>query len=215
MHLTDLPDTDHRLLVRIRDSNDREAWEEFVAVYKPLVYRVGRRHGLQDADAQNLVQEVLRKVAIKLNHATQADAPALKSFRRWLTTVARNSAIDTLRRIKPDAAQGGSDILRNLQQVQAASSDDILASEMRREAFRWAARRIRDEFTDTTWIAFWQTMVEGKSCSQVAEELGKTLGAIYTARSRVVQRLKTEVQRFDWDSVDDDFTDDPDQESIS
>ena len=65
--MTHSPDTRESLLLRIRDSQDREAWQEFVSIYRPLIYRVGRRHGLQDADAQNLAQEVLQKVERKAN----------------------------------------------------------------------------------------------------------------------------------------------------
>jgi DNA-directed RNA polymerase specialized sigma24 family protein len=50
------------LLVRIRDARDREAWGEFVEIYAPLVYKTARRRGLQDSDAADLTQEVLRSV---------------------------------------------------------------------------------------------------------------------------------------------------------
>ncbi|MFN0055056.1 MAG: hypothetical protein ACKV0T_23025 [Planctomycetales bacterium] len=63
--MTHSPDTRESLLLRIRDSQDREAWQEFVSIYRPLIYRVARRHGLKNADAQNLAQEVLPKVKRK------------------------------------------------------------------------------------------------------------------------------------------------------
>lgn len=62
MTVSENPETNDRLLVRIRDPLDRDAWYEFVSIYRPLIYRVGRHHGLQDADAQNLVQVVMHKV---------------------------------------------------------------------------------------------------------------------------------------------------------
>ena len=74
--------------------------------------------------------------------------------------------------------------------------------ELERQAFRWAAERVRCEFTEATWLAFWETMVEGRSCEQVAGELNKSIGAIYTARSRVMQRLKSEVELFDWQAAE-------------
>ena len=51
------------LLMRIRDRNDEESWRTFVMIYAPLIYRYCCRHGLQDADAADLSQEVLEKVA--------------------------------------------------------------------------------------------------------------------------------------------------------
>lgn len=124
------------------------------------------------------------------------------SFRRWLATVARNAAIDTIRRALPDAAHGGTSVRVALENVPApiCVSESVFRLELERQAFRAAARRIRDEFTEPTWTAFWETMVEGQSCSEVAARKGKTTGAIYTARSRVMQRLKEELENFDWHS---------------
>ena len=51
------------LIVRIRDVDDAEAWSQFVDLYGPLLYRYGRRKGLQDSDAADLMQEVMREVS--------------------------------------------------------------------------------------------------------------------------------------------------------
>ena len=58
-----LPDTRASLILRLPDARDVEAWDEFVAIYEPLVYRLARKQGLQHADAQELVQEVLLAVS--------------------------------------------------------------------------------------------------------------------------------------------------------
>ena len=50
------------LLIRLRDVGDADAWRTFVTIYAPLVHRFGRRHGLQDADAADLTQDVLGEV---------------------------------------------------------------------------------------------------------------------------------------------------------
>ena len=89
--------TNERLLLRIADPMDREAWDEFSSIYRSLIYRVGRRLGLQDADAQDLVQEVLQKVAATISDWESGQPSG--SFRRWLQTVARNAAVDAIRRI--------------------------------------------------------------------------------------------------------------------
>ncbi len=198
--MTNSPETRQSLLLRIRDSQDREAWYEFVSIYRPLIYRVGRRHGLQDADAQDLTQDVLQKVERKAGEWKEGQAPG--TFWRWLATVAKNAAIDAIRRAAPDVARGGSSVGEVLQSLpeRDTGSEAVFRLELERQAFRWAARRIRDEFTGPTWTAFWQTMIEGRLCAEVADRLGRSLGAVYTARSRVVQRLKKELEAFDWDS---------------
>jgi RNA polymerase sigma-70 factor (ECF subfamily) len=61
--------------------------------------------------------------------------------------------------------------------------------------FHWAAERIRGEFHDATWNAFWLTAVEGKETRQAAETLGLTIGAVYTARSRILARLRQMIEQ--------------------
>src|SRR5262245_57981036 len=80
------PTTHPSLLVRIRDARDHDAWADFVRLYAPLVYAFARRKGMQDADAADLTQEVLRGVhgaAPRLEYE-----PARGSFRGWLFTIA-------------------------------------------------------------------------------------------------------------------------------
>lgn len=198
MHVNEISGTDEYLLGRLGDPADREAWFEFTSIYRPLVYRVARRLGLQDADAENLVQEVIHKVGSRLSE-TSSSRPE-NGFRRWLSTIARNAAIDVIRRAKPDAGRGGSSVqlaLREIPESRERTSDLVFQRELERQAFRAAAKRIRSEFSDATWHSFWETMVNGRSSSDVAEQLGKTLGAVYTARCRVMQRLKEEVKLLD------------------
>lgn len=198
--MTDNADTRESLLLRIRDARDRDAWYEFTSIYRPLIYRIGRRYGLQDADAQNLVQEVLQK--IERSAEGWEPGQARGSFRRWLATVARNAAVDTIRRVLPDLSCGGTSVqvaLKNLPDRQN-DSEAVFHRELEREAFRWAARRIQSGFTEATWKAFWETMVEGISCVEAAAGLGLSVGAVYTARSRVMQRLKRELEHFDWNA---------------
>src|SRR5438552_1369435 len=81
------PQTRASLLVRLRDGHDREAWRQFVDLYAPLVYGFARRRGLQDADAADLMQDVLRAVS---GAAGRLDYdPAKGTFRSWLFTVTR------------------------------------------------------------------------------------------------------------------------------
>lgn len=196
------PATNETLLARVRDPQDLQAWAEFVSIYRPLLYRFGRRYGLQDVDAQNLVQDDLQKVARQVER-WESGKPS-GGLRRWLATVARNAAIDAIRRVRPDAAQGGTSVQDRLLELRDRrdSSEHELQRELDRQAFRWAAARIRDEFTDSTRSAFWRMTVDGESCSEVAESAGRTLGSVYTARSRVMQRLKEKVNHFDWASAE-------------
>ncbi len=77
-----------------------------------------------------------------------------------------------------------------------------LRFESRRSRFRLAAERIRQEFSDATWEAFFLTAVGGLSPEEAAATLGKTVGAVYAARGRVMHRLRQEIERDDESSVE-------------
>ena len=196
--MTGIPDTRESLLLRIRDPRDRDAWTEFVAIYQPLIHRVARRHGLQEADTQNLTQEVLQKIERQAGEWEPGQSTG--SFRRWLAVVARNAAVDAIRRMRPDAASGGSSVRHALQSVPAPVEDSVaeFRRALERQAFRWAAQRIHDEFAEDTWDAIWRTMVDGEACGDVAKRLRRSVRSVHTARSRVMQRLKQELEHFDW-----------------
>jgi RNA polymerase sigma factor (sigma-70 family) len=187
----EFPETRNSLLLKLQDSADCESWHEFVAIYRPVVYRMARRRGMQDTDAQDLAQAVLISVADSVA-CWQID-PQRARFRTWLVRVARNAIIDAFRRKRPDVGEGGTTQIIRLQQQPVPDHAEI-DTEHRRELFRWAARQVRWEFAEETWLAFWRTAVETKPVQEVAKDLGKSPGAIYIARSRVMRRLQERVR---------------------
>jgi RNA polymerase sigma-70 factor (ECF subfamily) len=183
------------LLIRIRDANDREAWRQFVDIYAPLIYGLARKRGLQDADAADVTQDVFRAVAAVIS-SWDYD-PKRGSFRGWLHTVTRNKINDFLAR-KQARGTGDTATQEFLEQQPDWATPDEDETSWQREAqqriFAWAAERIRGEFQDSTWKAFWQVAVEGKSGEETARELHLSVGAVYVAKSRVLARLKKEIE---------------------
>lgn len=197
--MTESPETRLSLIVRLKDRDDQEAWGDFLEIYRPLVYRLAISKGLQDADAEDVVQQVFGAVARAVDR-WQPDA-ARATFRTWLTTIARNAIINALVRRAPDRASGDTADHQLLAECAAESADSrLLVMESRREIFQWAARRVREEFEPQTWDAFWLTAVEGRDVAEVAQAMDKKPGAVYAARSRVMKRLKQIVQQWDDDA---------------
>ena len=187
--MTESPETRLSLIVRLKDRRDREAWGEFLEIYHPLVCRLALAKGLQHADAEDVAQQVFESVARAVDR-WQPDAERAR-FRTWLTTIAHNAIVNALSRQAPDRASGDTaerDLLAEYVVDQPESQ--MLLLESRREVFRWAARRAREEFEPHTWDAFWLTAVEGRDIAEVAASLRKQPGAIYAARSRVMRRLR-------------------------
>ena len=190
------PETRASLLIRLKDRADHEAWTEFVEIYQPVVYRLARHKGLQHADAEDLVQQVLSAVARVIDR-WESD-PQRARFRTWLSRVATNAIINALSRRTADRAGGGSE-LHELLDAQPADGPDsqLVHLEHRREVFRWAARQIQPEFQPPTWDAFWLTAVEGRDIDELACELKRSRGSIYAARSRVMRRLQEKVREWE------------------
>jgi RNA polymerase sigma-70 factor (ECF subfamily) len=192
----DSPATRPSLLVRIRDARDGPAWAQFVEVYAPLVYGFARKHGLQDADAADLTQDVLRAVAGAAGDF--AYDPQRGSFRGWLFTVVRNTLRNFLSSGQRRGRGSGDTAMHEwLSQQPAPEEDsDFWEREHERRLFAWAAERVRREVHATTWDAFWQTTVEGNDPRDVAQQVGMTVANVYLAKSRVMARLKAHVQQW-------------------
>ncbi len=187
------PVTRPSLLARIRDLSDHQAWGQFVESYAPVVLGYALRHGLQDADADDLAQEVFRAVA-RAAPALRYD-PARGRFRAWLFTVTRNKLRSLLTSRKRDHCdqghRGGDGLLAR--QPAPIDDADLWERECRRQLFRRAAEQVQGQFAPTTWTAFWLVAVEGHEAAAVAGQLGISLGAVYIAKSRVLKGLREQI----------------------
>ena len=193
------PETRPSLLLRVRDPADREAWAEFSEIYRPVICRLARLKGLQAADAEDLAQQVLISIANAIER--WEPEPGRAKFRTWVRRIVQNAILNALTRGAPDKASGDDNDHLLLQQSPARTGpdSDLLKTEYRREVFVWAARQIRDEFTEGTWNSFWLTAVAGREADDVAAQLGRSRGSVYASRSRVMKRLKQMVEEFDED----------------
>ncbi len=184
------------LLNRLKDGADADAWREFVHLYGPVVYGFARKRGLQDADAADLMQEVLRSVA--RNAEKMEYDPNRGTFRGWLYTVTRNKIYNFLNGQKNrPRGTGDSAAQERLDAVadRTDDRDDDWELEYQRRLSAQSMDLVRGEFQPNTWQAFWGTAVEGRPAQQVGAELKMTPGAVYVAKSRVLARLREEVQR--------------------
>src|SRR6478609_5363764 len=128
MAVDDSPLTRASLLVQLRTGSNHIAWQEFINLYGPVVYGFARKRGLQDADAADLMQDVMRSVSAAI---VRVDYDRNRgSFRGWLFTITRNKIFSFLsaRRIRP---QGSGDTTTNrLLDSQPDASDGTDAWEM-------------------------------------------------------------------------------------
>ena len=194
--MAEAPLTRATLLVRLKDSEDDGAWTEFVQLYGPVVYGFARKRGLQDSDAADMVQEVLRSVA--RNAERMEYDPKRGTFRGWLYTVTRNKIYNFLSSQKRRPRATGDTTSQERLESYADPSNEAEADwelEYQRRLSSKAVDRVKHEFQPATWQAFWGTAVEGRQALEVGAALKMTTGAVYVAKSRVLARLRDEVQK--------------------
>ena len=185
--MRDAPTTRISLLARLSGDGNDGAWREFVELYEPAIYRFVRRRGLQDADALEVVQEVLLNVQDLASHPP---ANPIVSFRSWLAQVAKNRAIDLVRkRTRLEQLLESQSVPRNDQY----DEQHELSADLRHQVFVLAAQRIRKLVSEMQWQCFWQTTVELQSPQQVAERLKTSVGNVYVVKCRIMEKLRVEI----------------------
>jgi RNA polymerase sigma-70 factor (ECF subfamily) len=187
------PDTRHSLIVRLKDSRNDLAWTEFVCAYEPFLTRLVRKQGTPERHVADVTQQLLIAIAKSVDGWKPDGKTA--SFRRWLGCVARNVVIKFMVREKKHVTgEGGSDFLKALTETVDRSIDAELQRQYEQELILWAAERVRSEFRESSWQAFWETEIIGRSIADVAKELGVSIGGVYMSRSRIFARIRVIIE---------------------
>jgi RNA polymerase sigma-70 factor (ECF subfamily) len=189
--------TDVSLLARLgHEPRDQAAWREFVARYGPKILHWCRRWRLQEADAEDVTQDVL----LKLNARMASFAyDAAGSFRAWLKTLAHHAWRDLVdERRRAGIAAGDSSIGGLLDSVEAGDGlIEELQVEFQRELMELAIERVRPRVSSRAWEVFRLTVLEGRSGAATADHLHMKIAQVYLAKSRVTKRIGEEVRRLE------------------
>ena len=200
MSLIAEPSTAPSLLVAAQEGHP-EAWNRFVHLYGPLIYRWVRRSGLQSSDAADVTQDVLLCVS---NDLPRFDLGQIGSkFRGWLWTITRRRIVDWRRGQPAELAMGSSVLAAAVAVDQSPNHEsqwnelsDIPPTDARVDTqtlLRRAVAIYRDRFDSKSWQAFWATVVEGRQPDEVAQTLEISRWNVYKSRARILQRLRTEL----------------------
>jgi RNA polymerase sigma-70 factor (ECF subfamily) len=175
---------------------DQAAWGWFVDRYGPCIYGWCRHWRLQDADAQDVTQVVLIKLAEKLRTFVYDRG---RSFRGWLKTLTDHACSDLLQaRQRPGAGTGDSKAAELLQTVEArADLARQLGEEYDRELLGAAMTRVRQRVEARTWDAFRLLALEGRSGVEAAAALGMKVATVFVARSKVQKMIQDEVRKLE------------------
>ena len=191
-----MPETSLSLLKRLQQQPDGVAWQQLVDIYAPLIGRWLARSPLQQADHDDLVQEVLRVVVQKLPDFQRRREG---SFRAWLRMVTINCLREFWRSSqRHPVATGDSDFLQQLQELADPHSE--LAQAWDAEHDRYLVRRlfelIEPQFASTSRQAFRRVVLGGQKPTAVAAELGVSVNAVLLAKSKILRQLRKEIEGF-------------------
>jgi RNA polymerase sigma-70 factor, ECF subfamily len=180
--------TSASLLKRLHGPADQAAWDRFVRLYTPLLFYWARKAGLAEADSADVVQDVFCVLVRKMPEFRYDPA---KSFRAWLRTVLRNT---WLNRRRQKVAQPHGDLKGIEPQNSSDELTELEEAEYRQQLVARAIELMQAEFEPTTWQACWRFAVVGQPAGEVARELGLSVNAVYLAKSRVMSRLRRELE---------------------
>ena len=182
------------LLLKIKDADDNQAWDEFVEIYAPMVFAFCRKRGVSEDDASDITQDVLRAIAKAIGSFEYE--PSKGKFRSWFFTVARSKLYDFFRKQvrRHDAGGGGTTVMELINEHPDPKEEQDWEIDYRRQIFDWAVTKVRSNFEESSWRAFWMTAVDGEKPADVAAALDISRGAVYAAKARVLGALRDCVQ---------------------
>jgi RNA polymerase sigma-70 factor (ECF subfamily) len=185
------------LLGRLQQNpGDSQAWSEFVQRYGKVIFGWCRHYGLQEADAEDVTQNVLLRLAEKMPAFVYDPG---RSFRAWLKTLTHNAWSDFVgSRQRRAQGSGDTDMLQVLQSVEArADLEKQLDEAFDRELLDEAMNRVKDRVAPQTWEAFRLTAFEGLSGAEAAAQIPMQVAQVFVAKRRVQKMLQEEVAKLE------------------
>ncbi len=188
-----MPTTPPSLLIRLRDARDSHSWREFFEQYWRLIYWFGSKCGLPPRDCEDVVQDVVLEVFRAMPRFDYDRSRG--TFRAYLRTIAQRKIADHLRKVarRPtqsidDRAHGNGQL--PLDDPESLAAEQLWERDWRRNLVQVCLDRVRNEVEPKTYQAFQLYVLEEWRVGDVASFLKIREGSVYTAKSRVVQRMR-------------------------
>lgn len=207
MSLDDAPSSLHTrpsLLFRLRNWSDEASWAEFYRLYYDFVFGFARRRGLKHADAEEVTQDVFKRVAETI-HQFESD-PNRGTFRGWLLNLTRWRIADKFRAAQPheqqapsprpaDATDRTATIERLPDEVLGAASENAWEEEWQRHVLDAALRRLAQRVPARHFQIFELYSSQAWPVLRISRELGVSIATVYVINHRLTKQLKAEVTK--------------------
>jgi RNA polymerase sigma factor (sigma-70 family) len=179
------------LIQRVRDLTDTASWAEFDRLYRPFLFKIARRSGLSPEDADEVVQEVLAKVAQAIVEFRLDQQRG--RFRGWLKAITVRKLIDRRRASS-----------RSIPTMAIATDPPVCDSleeewdrEYRRHMLDHAMQEVRSRVESKTWTCFEEHTLRRRRAEDIAAELGMTVNAVYQNAFRTIKRIRERCQDYE------------------
>ncbi len=180
-----------------RSPLDADAWDRFVRRYRPKIYGWCRAWGLQEADAEDVAQEVISKLTQKMADFRYDRS---RSFRAWLKTITQHALSDL---VASRARAVGSRSMPILDNIEARADLERRIEEiLNGELLDLAITKVRKRVASATWDAFRLTTFDGRSGAEASKELGMPIASVFVAKHRVQKLLKEEIDKIESGGVE-------------
>jgi RNA polymerase sigma factor (sigma-70 family) len=191
------------LIQRLRDWQDEEGWQEFFRVYWKLIYGVARHAGLNDAEAQDVVQETLISVAKHM--PTFRYDPSVGSFKTWMLNMTRWRILGQFRKRRPMADQppdSATSTVRTdpVEAIADPNSLDLNAvweAEWRNNLLNAAIEKLKRRLDPQRFQIFDFCVNKEWPAEKVAERFGVAVDQVYQIKHRVTESIRVEVERLE------------------
>lgn len=174
---------------RVRDPRDQESWREFFHIYEPLLYRYARVRGLDRDSSEDLAQQCLALLTEKMPSFEYAREKG--GFKHWLRRIANNKVNDSFKKRRPAVGQSA-DFRRP--QEREISPDELWERQWKKRHLQYCLTQIQSQVAASTYKAFEYHVLCSWPAERVAETLSITVDQVYTAKSRITKRLRSQMR---------------------
>ena len=173
------------LLLRLKARDNSQAWQEFTAIYRPILLRYARACGLDAHDAEDIAQECLAQVNLSIGRFEYDKRRG--GFKRWLRVMVKRRVINRLRKRRECLAESG--VFRRPQEREELPEDEFERIWLD-EHLRFCLTKLRDEVEPRTCEAYQRLALDGWTVEKVCETFGITANNAYVIKSRLTARLR-------------------------
>lgn len=192
------------LIDRLKNWQDQASWQDFFDTYWKLIYGLARKFGLNEEDAQDVVQETLVSVA---NHMPNFKYdPKLGSFKAWLRTLIRWRISDHLRKrgyvntvpLQGDPETGDETFaLKELPDKTNPTLDEFYEQEWQKNVLDAAIAKVKRKLDPQKYQVFDFYVNKEWAPEKVAAAFNISVEQVYMAKHRITDMIKAEARRLE------------------